>query len=323
MPRASHKVEKALVGVDRAWTRSSVNLATRTAHVAGAPEADVEPSDPRRSGAPATSRTRHDAGRAAGGRGAPIPPRRLIVAVALHDPGADLSSRCCRRIAVERGLAWILATPVVFYAGWPFLRSAAAGGAPRHHDDGHADRARRAGRLRLQRLGRGGGRRRRPLLRHRRGDRDADPAWVRRWRRGRARHAGDAARTLLERGAKEATVLEPAGERRVPIEELRPGSVVVVAAGREDPRGRRRAGGDVVGGPLAAHRRVGAGRRRPRGARSSARRSTGPGGWSSSSPRSGRTRSWPRSSDCSRRHRARRRRSSGSPTASRRSSSRP
>ena len=47
--------------------------------------------------------------------------------------------------------------------------------------------------------------------------------------------AGDAARTLLERGAKEATLLDGEVERRVPIEELLPGNVVVVVPGEKIP----------------------------------------------------------------------------------------
>ena len=47
--------------------------------------------------------------------------------------------------------------------------------------------------------------------------------------------AGDAARTLLERGAKEATILADGVERRVPIDELRPGNIVVVLPGEKIP----------------------------------------------------------------------------------------
>ena len=52
----------------------------------------------------------------------------------------------------------------------------------------------------------------------------------------RAREAaGDASRTLLERAAKEATVLVDGEERRVPIDELRPGDLVVVMPGEKIP----------------------------------------------------------------------------------------
>ena len=47
--------------------------------------------------------------------------------------------------------------------------------------------------------------------------------------------AGDAARHLLERGAKEATILADGVERRVPIDELRPGNIVVVRPGEKIP----------------------------------------------------------------------------------------
>ena len=48
--------------------------------------------------------------------------------------------------------------------------------------------------------------------------------------------AGDAWRLLLERGATEATVLDPDGsERSVPIDELIPGQVVAVLPGAKVP----------------------------------------------------------------------------------------
>jgi heavy metal translocating P-type ATPase len=47
--------------------------------------------------------------------------------------------------------------------------------------------------------------------------------------------AGDASRALLERGAKEATLLEDGRERRVTIDDLVPGSLVVVRPGEKVP----------------------------------------------------------------------------------------
>ena len=47
--------------------------------------------------------------------------------------------------------------------------------------------------------------------------------------------AGDAARVLLERGAKQATLLEDGAERPVPIDEVRPGKLVVVRPGETIP----------------------------------------------------------------------------------------
>ena len=69
-----------------------------------------------------------------------------------------------------------------------------------------------------------------------------------RWFEARAkRRAGDAIRSLLELGAKEAAVLDPDGtERRVPVDRLVPGDRFVVRPGREG-RDRRRRGGGLVG----------------------------------------------------------------------------
>jgi cation-transporting ATPase V len=47
--------------------------------------------------------------------------------------------------------------------------------------------------------------------------------------------AGDAARVLLERGAKQATLLDDGVERHVPIDEVRPGNLVVVRPGETIP----------------------------------------------------------------------------------------
>ena len=51
----------------------------------------------------------------------------------------------------------------------------------------------------------------------------------------RAVAAGDASRILMERGAKDATVLVDGQERTIPIEELHPGQVVVVRPGEKVP----------------------------------------------------------------------------------------
>ena len=49
------------------------------------------------------------------------------------------------------------------------------------------------------------------------------------------RRAGDAARTLLERGAKDATVLRDGAQHRVPVDALRVGDMVVVLPGQKVP----------------------------------------------------------------------------------------
>jgi Cu+-exporting ATPase len=130
-------------------------------------------------------------------------------------------------------LAWALATPVQFYSGWPFIRSAAT--SARHltstmdtlvavgsmtsylysawvvvvgRHDHYFDTA--AVIITLILLGK--------VLEA----------------RGRAQ-AGDASRALLERGAKEATRLEGDVERSVPVEEVRVGDPLVVRPGEKIP----------------------------------------------------------------------------------------
>ena len=130
-------------------------------------------------------------------------------------------------------LTWILTTPIVFWAGWPFFRAAVR--AARHvsttmdtliaigstaayayslwaltsgKDELYFDTA--AVIVTLILLGR---------------------ALESRARAG----ATDAVRTLVERGAKEATLIENGSERTVPIEELRPGDLVMVRPGEKVP----------------------------------------------------------------------------------------
>ena len=246
--------------------------------------------------------------------------RRLVVAVAFTIPVLILSFG----VPDERWAMWVtwaLATPVVFYAGWPFFRSAVR--AARHGtttmDTLVALGA--GGRVRLQRVRDG----RRVRTGH-----YFDTAavivtliLVGKTLEARARvSAGDAARTLLERGAKEATVLADGVERRVPIDDAASGERRRGPSRREDPRRRGRQGGHVLGGPLDAHRRVGARRRGPweRGRRRLDQRSRPAGRLRHEGRREHEAR--PRSCGSWSRRRGRRRPSSGSPTASRRSSSR-
>ncbi len=224
-----HKVETALSGVDQVET-AIVNLANRTAIVRTQAPTDVEPL------IRAVQHVGYGAHRHADGRPAGDEMRaylhRLIVAVAFTIPVLILSFG----VPEERWAmwsTWALATPVVFYAGWPFFRSATR--AARHATttmdtlvalgaaaaygysafvtatgaDGHYfDTAAVIVTLIL----------------------------VGKTLEARARSsAGDAARTLLERGAKEATVLADGIERRVPIDALHPGNVVVVLPGEKIP----------------------------------------------------------------------------------------
>jgi Cu+-exporting ATPase len=224
-----HKVEKALSDVDQVDT-AIVNLTNRTAIVRTQAPTDVEPL------IRAVQHVGYGAHRHGDGRPAGEEMRaylyRLMVAVALTIPVLILSFG----VPEERWAmwsTWVLATPVVFYAGWPFFRSATR--AARHATttmdtlvalgaaaaygysafvtatgaDGHYfDTAAVIVTLIL----------------------------VGKALEARARSsAGDAARTLLERGAKEAMVLVDGVERRMPIEELRPGNVVVVLPGEKIP----------------------------------------------------------------------------------------
>ena len=150
-------------------------------------------------------------------------------------------------------------------------------------------------------------------------DRHAAPARASTSRRAPARRSGDALRALLELGAKTAR-LENGDE--VPVDAARGRRPLRRAAGREDRDRRRRRRRRVGGRRVDAHRRAGAGRRRPRrrGLRRHgqhqrpARRRGDPGRQ--------RHRAGPDRAGWSRRPRARRRRCSGWPTASRRCSCR-
>ncbi|MGZ5298985.1 MAG: heavy metal translocating P-type ATPase [Actinomycetota bacterium] len=224
-----HKVEKALSGVGQVET-AVVNLANRTAIVRTQAPTDVGPLI-RAVQHAGYGAHRHTEGRPAGDEMRAYL-HRLIIAVAFTVPVLILSFG----IPEERWAmwsTWALATPVVFYSGWPFFRSAAR--AARHATttmdtlvalgaaaaygysafvtatgaDGHYfDTAAVIVTLIL----------------------------VGKTLEARARSsAGDATRTLLERGAKEATVLVDGVERRVPIEGLRPGNVVVVRPGEKIP----------------------------------------------------------------------------------------
>jgi Cu+-exporting ATPase len=224
-----NKVEKALTDVDQVET-AIVNLANRTAIVRTQAPTDVAPLI-RAVQHVGYGAHQHSEGRPAGEEMRAYL-RRLVVAIAFTIPVLILSFG----MPEERWAmwsTWVLATPVVFYAGWPFFRSATR--AARHGTttmdtlvalgataayaysafvtatgaDGHYfDTAAVIVTLIL----------------------------VGKTLEARARSsAGDASRTLLERGAKEATVLADGVERHVPIEALRPGNVVVVRPGQKIP----------------------------------------------------------------------------------------
>jgi len=227
------KVERALRGVEGV-DQASVNLATRTARVVGSsehdPTAQLEPlvDAVRRVGYGASEHTdRRSATEEA--RGYAV---RLAVAAPLTIAVLGLTF-VFPHATWSQGLAWMLATPVVFYAGWPFLRAATRAA---RHGTTTMDTL-----IALGTLAAYGYSVAADLLgRH---DHYYDTAVVivtlillGKVLEARARaSASDAARILLERGSKHATVHIGGEERRVPIDELRPGQLVVVRPGESIP----------------------------------------------------------------------------------------
>ena len=131
------------------------------------------------------------------------------------------------------------------------------------------------------------------------------------------RRAGAALQALLELGAKDVAVLDADGaERRIPIEQLAVGDRFVVRPGEKVATDGVVEEGQLRRRPVAADRRVRAGREaaRRRGRRRA--RSTPAGGWSCAPRASAPTRRWRRSPAWSPTRRRARRPSSASPTAS-------
>jgi heavy metal translocating P-type ATPase len=130
-------------------------------------------------------------------------------------------------------LAWALTTPVQFYSGWPFIRSAAKSA---RHLTSTMDTLVAVGSLTSYLYSAW-------AVLAGRHDHYFDTAAVIITliltgkvleARGRAQ-AGDASRALLERGAKEATRLEGGGERSIPVEEVQVGDLLVVRPGEKVP----------------------------------------------------------------------------------------
>jgi heavy metal translocating P-type ATPase len=233
------KVERALVGVEGV-DAASVNLANRTARISGfrevAPllravasagygarphEARRDPKDEQR------YFLRHLA------LAAPLTVMVLLLTFAVPSWGPSM------------WLAWALATPVQFVAGWPFLRSALRAA---RHGTTTMDTLVAIGSLAaygysvavlVASLGAT------PMA-----GMDAEPVHhyfdtgaviislilLGKTLEARARaSAGDAARALLERGAKRATVLVEGEEVEIPIDDLRPGMRAVVRPGQKIP----------------------------------------------------------------------------------------
>jgi heavy metal translocating P-type ATPase len=222
------KVEHALASVP-AVEEASVNLATRTAVVRPATDVDALTDAVRRAGYLAAP---HDHAAGPADREGRAYRWRLTLAVALTVPVIALAF-LVPEASWSPPLAWVLATPVVFVAGWPFFRVAA-----------RAARYRTTTMDTLIALGSltaygysvwtilSGG------MEH-----YFDTAavivtliLVGKTLEARARGAaGDAARILRERGAKEATVLVDGEERIVPVDGVRPGDRVLVRPGEKVP----------------------------------------------------------------------------------------
>ncbi|MEO8475969.1 MAG: heavy metal translocating P-type ATPase [Actinomycetota bacterium] len=234
------KVEHALGGV-RGVGEATVNLATRTATVRTTDGA-LEPLMDAVRGVGYVARP-HDRDRSPSEEVRAFRDR-LVVAVPL-----TLAVLALTFVVPDAPgamwWAWALATPVQFYAGWPFLR--------------HAARAARHGATTMDTLVAIGslaayGYSAWAVLDSARTDvmrmgGDAVAHYfdtgavivtlilVGKFLEARARMtAGDASRVLLERAAKEATVLDAEGrERRVAIEDLHPGMKVLVRPGEKIP----------------------------------------------------------------------------------------
>jgi heavy metal translocating P-type ATPase len=223
-----NKIEKALGGVGEVGS-ANVNLAARIATISTTSQ-DVD----------SLVRAVQSAGYGArlhSGERAPEAEylyfaRRLAVAIAFTVPVLILTFGVSGWRWSPQA-AWLLATPVQFVAGWPFLRNAAraarhrtttmdtlvamgsfaaygysaytvlSGGRENYFDTGAVI-------ITLILVGK---------------------ALEARARAG----ATDATRTLLERGAKEATILEDGQERTVAIDDLHPGVIVVVRPGEKIP----------------------------------------------------------------------------------------
>jgi heavy metal translocating P-type ATPase len=234
------KVEKALERVDGV-DAATVNLATRTATVRTGDER-LEP----------LVRAVTSVGYGAKEHGEVRSPdeeerfyrRRLIVAAPLTVAILILTFV----LGSWRGsmwLAWALATPVQFYAGWPFLHHAWR--AARHRTT-TMDTLVAMGSLAaylysvwavLDSVGASAAMPGMTPQVHHYFDTAAviiTLILVGKMLEARARAtAGDASRALLERGAKQATILTPDGERTIPIDDLRPGMRAVVRPGEKVP----------------------------------------------------------------------------------------
>ncbi len=210
---------------------ATVNLASRTALVTPtAPGLDVQPL------VAAVERAGYGAHEHVDGPSAHDEARgylfRLVVAAILTVP-ILLLTFVFPDTSWSMAVTWALATPVVFYCGWPFIRSAAKAAV---HGTSTMDTLVAVGSLAAYGYSVW-------ATLAGRDDHYFDTAavivtliLVGKYLEARARaSAGDASRRLLERGAKEATIFDAAAERRVPVDEVRVGDVVVVRPGEKIP----------------------------------------------------------------------------------------
>jgi heavy metal translocating P-type ATPase len=223
-----NKIEKALGSLDEVQG-AAVNLATRTATVrstGGDDDALIGAVQRVGYGARLHTEERSPAGETR------FFFRRFLIAAPLS-LAILLLTFVVQEWSASMWLAWALATPVQFYAGWPFLRSAVR--AAKHRST-TMDTLIALGSLAAYGYS---------VVAVLTGSEEHyfDTGSViitlillGKTLESRARTAAsDAARALLDRGAKEATVLVDGEERRVPIDDLHPGSLAVVRPGEKIP----------------------------------------------------------------------------------------
>ena len=221
------KVEGALSRLEDVHS-ASVNLATRTATVTTA-SADIDAlvDAVRATGYGARPHT-EDLSPAAERR---YLERRLVVAAVFTIPLLAITFLFSGSVWTPE-VAWLLATPVQFYAGWPFLRRAAR--AARHAattmDTLVAMGSLAAYVYSAYTVASGG---------HEYFDTGAviiALVLLGKTLEARARAgASDASRSLLERGAKHATIIVEGVERTIAVDELHPGLIAVVRPGEKIP----------------------------------------------------------------------------------------
>ena len=230
------KVERALSGVSGV-EGAVVNLANRTAAVRGAPRVDelIHAVASAGYGARPHESDRDTAGEERGLR------RRLAVAVPLTAAVLALTFGAPQWEGTV-WVVWALATIVQFFAGWPFLRNALRAASHRATTMdtlvalGSVAAYAYSARAVIAGMSAPSGAM--PQVHHYfdTGAVLVTFLLVGRTLEARARHAaGDATRALLDRGAKQATVVRDGQEQTVAIEDLRPGMRVVVRPGEKIP----------------------------------------------------------------------------------------